>query len=65
MKTGTIVMIVCLALYVLLRILFGRNKDKATSGKSVYDDPDFDGLDGSGIIGHSIDELNRDLYKKE
>jgi hypothetical protein len=62
MTTGTIIMIVCLALLGLLRIFFKKDMDVNDKKYSVYNDPDFEGLDGCGIIGHSVEDLNKELY---
>ena len=62
MTVGTIVMIVCLILLVVLKIFFRKDLDDMDKKYSVYNDPDFEGLDGCGVIGHSIDDLNKDLY---
>jgi hypothetical protein len=59
MAVGTGIMIVCLVLLVVVEIFF---KDETRSDKkaySVYDDPEFDGLDGiSGVIGMNSEELD-------
>jgi hypothetical protein len=65
MKTGIFVMIVCLALYVLLRVLFARSKDDIVNSENIYDDPEFDGLDGtSGVVGMNSDELDIEYPNK-
>lgn len=62
MTIGTIIMIVCLFMLGLLRFFFKKDMDEIDKKYSVYDDPDFEGLDGCGVLGHSVDDLNKDLY---
>ena len=62
MTTGMIVMIICFVLLGLLEIFFKKDMDEMDKKYSVYDDPDFDGLDGCGVLGHSVADLNKDLY---
>lgn len=65
MAVGTVIMIVCLGLLVFVELFFNKGADDEGQEYSVYDDPEFDGLDGCGVIGYSIDDLNKELYDEK
>jgi len=59
MAIGTVIMIVCLVLLVVVERYFNKGADDEGQEYSVYDDQDFDGLDGCGVLGQSTDDLNK------
>lgn len=59
MAVGTVIMIVCLVLLVVVELYFNKGADDEGQEYSVYDDPEFDGLDGCGVLGQSTDDLNK------
>ena len=59
MAIGTVIMIVCLGLLVVVELFFNKDTDNERQEYSVYTDPDFDGLDGCGVLGQSTDDLNK------
>jgi len=63
MTTGTIIMIVCAVLFVLLEILFKADLEKIDKNCTADDDPYTQGADGiSGIPGEFSENLG--VFKK-
>jgi len=65
MAIGTVIMIFCFGLLVVVELFFSKGTDYERQEYSVYDDPEFDGLDGCGVIGYSMDDLNKELYDEK
>lgn len=65
MATGTIIMIVCLILLALVRFFFKKDQGEIGENHSTDKDKNLKGLDGCGIIGYSIDDLNKELYDEK
>lgn len=63
MAIGTAIMIVCLVLLVVVGFFFKSGQSSSTKETDcVANDQNLKGLDGCGIIGYSIDDLNKELY---